>query len=268
MLVDVTPPPARPCRLLAFDTATEVMSLAVVTPQQVWSVDAEGGAMASSALIPSLLALLAQAGCRLQQLDAIAYGCGPGAFTGLRTTCSVAQGLACGADKPVLPVDSLMLVAESVREVALEHGAHTVWVAQDARMDEVYAAAYRWHEARPGEHRAAHWETTTAPALYTLPALNQRWAQSPWTTGHARGSVVIAGSALTVMGERLHSGGAPRLGAAVATTRARALANLAITRWEDGALLDAADAVPLYLRDKVAQTTEEREAARAAKELV
>ncbi len=227
-------------------------------------MDAEGGAKASSALIPDLLALLAQAGCSLQDLDAIAYGCGPGAFTGLRTACSVAQGLAFGADKPVLPVDSLMLVAESVREPALAQGAHTVWVAQDARMDEVYAAAYRWHPARPGEHRAAHWEATVAPALYTIEALNQRWADAPWATGHAVGTVVLAGSALDVMGERLTTGAAPRL--ADGTTRARALASLAVTRWEDGVLLDAAFALPLYLRDKVAQTTEEREAARAAKE--
>lgn len=262
MSVVIVPPPARPCRLLAFDTSTERMSLALVTPQQVLTSESEGGALASAALLPGLFALLEQADCGLQALDAIAYGCGPGAFTGLRTTCSVAQGLAYGADKPVLPVSSLMLVAESVRELMLAEGAHTVWVVQDARMDEVYAAAYRWQGQRPG-----HWQATVPPALYSIGTLNARWANAPWASGYALGSVVLAGSALTVMGDRLLSGAAPRLNTALGIGRAQALARLAIGAWEDGALLDAGYALPLYLRDKVASTTAEREAERAAKEL-
>ena len=78
-------------------------------------------------------------------LDAIAFGAGPGAFTGLRTACSVAQGLAFGATLPVLAVDSLMVVAEAAREAADAgdgSGPFDVHVAMDARMDEIYAAAY------------------------------------------------------------------------------------------------------------------------------
>ena len=253
------PPPALPCRLLAFDTSTERMSLAVITPTQVCIGESDGGPQASTGLLPGLLALLEQAECSLAELDAIAYGCGPGAFTGLRTSCSVAQGLALGADKPVLPVDSLMLVAEVHRAQVQELGADTVWVVQDARMDEVYGAAFRWEGERPG-----HWQTRVAPDLYTVDRLNASWARAAWWHNGDGGGVVVAGSALAVMGERLQAAAAPRLNVAEPGSRAAALARLALGLWEDGALLDASYALPVYLRNKVAQTSLERAAAGSA----
>src|SRR5436190_17193363 len=126
--------------LLAFDTATERMSIALAAGGTVWEHEAiggEGAGQASAALIPAILALLARAGVTLAQLDAIAFGRGPGAFTGLRTACSVAQGLAFGAGKPVLPVDTLLAVAEDARDGA---APQRIWAVTDARMDEVYAA--------------------------------------------------------------------------------------------------------------------------------
>ena len=99
-------------RLLAFDTSTEALAIALVLPGRTLVVETEGGALASTRLIPQIVALLERGGSTLAQLDAIGFGRGPGAFTGLRTACSVAQGLALGAGKPVLPIDSLMLVAE------------------------------------------------------------------------------------------------------------------------------------------------------------
>src|ERR671938_374059 len=101
--------------LLAFDTATEQMSIALrVGPVQLVHESA-GGALASAALIPSIMRLLADAGIGLHALDAIAFGRGPGAFTGLRTACAAAQGLALGAGLPVLPIDTLLAVAEDAR---------------------------------------------------------------------------------------------------------------------------------------------------------
>src|SRR5437763_8038912 len=132
-------------RLLAFDTATERMSIALGAAGRVWTHEADGGAQASATLIPAILGLLAQAQLSLHELDAIAFGRGPGAFTGLRTACSVAQGLAFGAGKPVLPLDSLLLVAE---DALAQAPANDCWVAMDARMDQVYAARYRWDGAR------------------------------------------------------------------------------------------------------------------------
>ena len=108
-------------RLLAFDTATEAMAIAVQSSAGVHSFDGPGGAVASARLIPEIHALLSRAGLQLHQLQAIAFGAGPGAFTGLRTACAVAQGLAFGAALPVLAVDSLLIVAEAARAPRPKH---------------------------------------------------------------------------------------------------------------------------------------------------
>jgi tRNA threonylcarbamoyladenosine biosynthesis protein TsaB len=235
-------------KLLAFDTSTESMSIALQLPQGLLVRESMGGAQASARLIPDILALLAEAGCTLAQLDAIAFGCGPGAFTGLRTACSVAQGLALGAGKPVIAVDSLLLVAQDARSQLPEQALLDVWVAMDARMDEIYAGAYRWQGGR--------WSVSSAPALYAVPALNEHWQAAP--------PAIVAGSALDAFGDRLNTRAATRL--AQARSRGEALAQVAQQLWADGAVVDAAHALPLYLRDKVAQTTAEREAIRLAKE--
>ncbi|MFY7940194.1 MAG: tRNA (adenosine(37)-N6)-threonylcarbamoyltransferase complex dimerization subunit type 1 TsaB, partial [Burkholderiaceae bacterium] len=106
--------------LLAFDTSTQTMSVALWVHGEVLAFDGEGGAAASIHLIAQAQRLLAQAGISLSALDAIAFGRGPGAFTGLRTSCAVAQGLALGADKPVLALDSLLVVAQ---DACLSQGA-------------------------------------------------------------------------------------------------------------------------------------------------
>jgi tRNA threonylcarbamoyladenosine biosynthesis protein TsaB len=117
----------------------------------------------------------------------------------------------------------------------------------DARMDEIYAAQY--------EYSADRWTTIDRPMLTTAEALNQRWQSDPPS--------VIAGNALSVFGDRLTTGTA--LCVPDARPRAVAMLPLAQALWSQGAAVDAALALPLYLRDKVAQTTVERDAARAAK---
>lgn len=231
--------------ILAFDTATEHMSIALDVRGEVFAHEGVGGAHASGTLIPAILALLTRAGVTLRELDAIAFGRGPGAFTGLRTACAVAQGLAFGADKPVLPIDSLLAVAEDAR--AGDRRAQRIWVAMDARMNEVYAAQYAFAEER--------WSVLDAPMLTTPDALNERWQVHP--------PELIAGSALAAFDERLAVRGA-RI-APDALPRAGAMLPLARALWDAGGAVDAALALPLYVRDKVAQTTVERDAARAAK---
>jgi tRNA threonylcarbamoyladenosine biosynthesis protein TsaB len=249
-------PPSSVPALLAIDTATDVLAVGLVAPAGRWCVDEPGGQAASARLVPLVNELMAGAGLHFSQLQALAYGRGPGAFTGLRTACAAAQGLAFGAGCPVLALDSLLVVAEACRG---ETEAVELWVAMDARMDEVYAGRYR--------HDGTRWHTVTAPALYTLEALNAHWLRQPPAVlaGTARGPPHPGGgrppTAVPAFEGRLHWG--PAAVRQAGGTRADALLRLAEAAWTQGeARLDAAQALPLYLRDKVALTTAEREAAR------
>ena len=233
--------------LLALDTSTDLLAAAVLSPAGDFAVNEAGGPLASARLIPLLLELLDSAGIGLAQLQAIAFGQGPGAFTGLRTACAVAQGLAFARDTPVLAIDSLLIVAEDARRQAaaaapgVDPTDHTDWwVAMDARMDEVYAARYR--------HSAGRWRVLVAPQLWTLQALADAWAQSPPTQ--------VAGSALTAFADRLPWGQARCW--PTCHDRAGALGRLALAAWDQGEAIAAELALPIYLRDKVAQTTAER----------
>ena len=123
-------------KLLAIDCSTDRMSLALADGDLHWQHEGAGGAQASAALIPAIMGLLDEAQLTLKELDAIAFGRGPGAFTGLRTACAVAQGLALGADLPVLPIDTLLLLGEAARV----HSPRVLCVL-DARMGQVYVAA-------------------------------------------------------------------------------------------------------------------------------
>lgn len=239
-------------RLLALDTATEVVHLALVLGEQVHAVAVEGGAQASSSTLPALQKLLADAGLAWSQLDAIAFGRGPGAFTGLRTACSLAQGLALAADCPVISLDTLMAVAEDARQSDPSAWApgDTLWVAQDARMGELYVASYRWLDS--------HWQADTAPGLWALGVPRERWLDE--ASGQARQRV--AGNALLAHPAAFE--GLAQASWPQAAPRGAALAALARQAWSRGELLDAALALPLYVRDKVAQTTAERLAAKRA----
>uniref|UniRef100_UPI0017D86147 tRNA (adenosine(37)-N6)-threonylcarbamoyltransferase complex dimerization subunit type 1 TsaB n=1 Tax=Ramlibacter sp. TaxID=1917967 RepID=UPI0017D86147 len=150
--------------LLAFDTSTEILSIALERDGAVTAHEGAGGAQASATLIPAVRALLAAAGLRLAELDAIVFGRGPGSFTGLRTACAVAQGLGLGANVPLLPLDTLLAIAEDARAVA---GATNVVALLDARMGEVYWGAYAfdgsaWHCTQPP--RLAQPEQVEVPA--------------------------------------------------------------------------------------------------------
>jgi tRNA threonylcarbamoyladenosine biosynthesis protein TsaB len=231
--------------LIAFDTATERMTVALQRGDRVFAHDGEGGARASATLLPAIFHLLEDAAIALADLDAIAFGRGPGAFTGLRTACSVAQGLAFGAGKRVLPIDSLLAVAEDARAAGL--AAPRVWALIDARMDQIYAAEYERIDDR--------WSTRVAPFLTDCEALAIRWRDDP--------PQAIAGNALVAFAGRLATADAAC--APAATPSALALLRLADRAWADGAAVDPASALPLYVRDHVAQTTAERESARLEK---
>ncbi len=235
-------------RLLAFDTSTESMAVAVQSAAGLFTWNGPGGALASSQLLPRVDALLRQAGIQLGQLHAIAFGRGPGAFTGLRTACAVAQGLALGASLPVLAVDSLLIVAEDARSV--DAAMVDVQVAMDARMGEIYAGRYAWDGRR--------WSVRRAPALCTPHELS--------AACDLDAPACAAGSALPVFGAQLHLGRATLV--EQPHDRAAALMRLAQQAWRDGEAVDAALALPVYLRDKVALTVDERQGLPAARGVV
>ena len=230
--------------LLAFDTSTDTLSIAVQRGDAVWQHTGAGGAQASAALIPAIQRLLAEAGLGFDTLDAIVFGRGPGSFTGLRTACAVAQGLAFGARNgqgtPVVPVDTLLAVAEEARQ---QHGCTQVLAVLDARKNEVYSAHCTWQEA------TRQWSTDADFGLCAPEALTLTDA-AQWT---------VAGNAQAAYGERL----LPQARHVAALPTATALLRLAPALLAAGAAVPASEALPRYIRDKVAQTTAEREALRA-----
>ena len=235
-------------KLLAFDTSTEAMSIAVqhgldaAGQARVWHHSAPGGALTSAQLIPAIQGLMGQAGLRFEQLDAIVFGHGPGSFTGLRTACSVAQGLAFGAAVKVLPVDTLLAVAEEARfQHAPQRPSYPVLALLDARMDEMYAGGYLFE--------AGVWSTTLACGLISPEALGSDPA------------VTLAGNVFAAYGARFAPSSAPRVDA---LPTASALLRLAPALLAGGGALNADQALPLYIRDKVAKTTAERAAEKAA----
>lgn len=240
--------------LLALDTATERLhtALSVGDGGSTRAQELPGGAQASAVLLPALQKLLQEAGLAWAAVHAIAFGAGPGAFTGLRTACSVTQGLALGLGVPVIVLDTLMAVAEDARQRAGEPltEGDVVWVLQDARMGELYVGAFSWADQR--------WQVHAPPALWPLTEPRARWA----TRGEG---VRVCGNALSACPaawEGLAPGDA-RVLAPDAMPRGEALAELARQAWAHGEQVDPALALPRYVRDKVAQTTAERAAAQA-----
>ncbi|MCB8746088.1 tRNA (adenosine(37)-N6)-threonylcarbamoyltransferase complex dimerization subunit type 1 TsaB [Rhodoferax sp. U2-2l] len=228
--------------LLALDTSTEQMSMAVQRRGVAapWQHTAAGGAHSSTHLIPEIQRLMVQADLRFDQLDAIVFGAGPGSFTGLRTACSVAQGLAFGAGVPVLPVDTLLAVAEDARWQLGRAGGLRVTALLDARMDELYAASYDFGSGSWTQHQGYRLIKPEALA---------------WD-----GRGVLAGNVFAAYGARLPDGPGQRL---LALPTASAMLRLAPALLAAGAAVSAAEALPTYIRDKVAQTTLERAAAKA-----
>jgi tRNA threonylcarbamoyladenosine biosynthesis protein TsaB len=232
--------------LLAFDTSTELMSVAVQrsvdASSQVWQHSGVGGAQTSVRLIPAIQDLMAQAQLQFGQLDAIVFGNGPGSFTGLRTACSVAQGLAFGAGIEVLPIDTLLAVAEQARwQRAPTLARWQVLALLDARMDEMYAGRYEFEDG--------HW--TRIGACHLL-----RPEDLP---GEA--DCALAGNVFAAYGARLPAAMAQRI---EAVPTAGAMLRLAPALLAGGAALQPEQALPVYVRDKVAQTTLERAVKRTA----
>lgn len=222
-------------KLLALESSTDLFTAALYLDGRIVEREGARGVSHSEIALPLVQALLDGEGVSLSDLDGIAFGAGPGAFTGLRLACSVAQGLAVGAGLPVLGIVSL-------EALALASGDGAVYACLDARMNEVYCAAYRV----AGETVAA----VIAPVVAAP-------GQVPVPPGEGW---LGCGSGFAAYGAALAARLGPAIGGIDAQTRPRAAAllRMAAARFMRGEGEDAALATPLYVRDKVAMTTRER----------
>ncbi|HSM97900.1 MAG TPA: tRNA (adenosine(37)-N6)-threonylcarbamoyltransferase complex dimerization subunit type 1 TsaB [Gallionella sp.] len=221
--------------ILALDTSTEFCSVALWQDGVVIERCELAGQKHSEMLIAMIDALLGEAGVMLAQIDGIAFGKGPGSFTGVRIACGAAQGLAFGAGLPVAGVCTLEALAQA-------SGKSRVIAALDARMGEIYHAVY--------QKQNDAWTTVSEPCL-CKPELAPQVSGGDWFG---------AGSGFAMHGVALNERYAGQLhgvdGAAV--PQAAAIAALGAAQFALGRGADAAEALPLYLRDKVALKTSER----------
>lgn len=229
-------------KLLAIETATEACSVALWLDGEVVERFEIAPRRHAELTLPWAEQLLADAGIRKSQLDAIALGRGPGAFTGVRLAVAIGQGIALALDRPVVPVSTLAALA-------LQAAGPRVLAAIDARMGEVYAAAF---ELRDGEVVALDAERVAAPDAVVLPE-GDGW--------HGVGTGFAAQD--NVLTTRLQ----PRFASIdpAALPHAAAVARLAAKAFARGEAVAPEFAEPAYLRNNVALTIAEQQALRSAR---
>ena len=219
--------------LIAIETSTELASVALLHQAHTRSLES-AGAQTHSMTVPRMITiLLKEAGLVPAQCEAIAFGAGPGSFTGVRTACGLAQGLSFGAGLPVVPVVTLLAMAERARASC---GDNDILVVLDARMGEVYWAQYRFDQG---------WQALIEPGLSAASQVTPQ------------GMPVVCGNGLHAYAESLSHLQSLRAIADI-SPHARDIAALAAIELAKGNAVPARDAQPIYLRNKVALTTRER----------
>ena len=226
-------------QILAIDTSTEYLSLALWLDGRVLVRDIHAGQSHSQQILPTLRELLNEVKLDLEALDGIAFGAGPGSFTGLRIACGVTQGLAFGAGLPVVEVSTLQALAQ-------QSGANKVIACLDARMGEIYYAAY--------EKKDDAWLEVIAPALFKpeqAPALQG----NDWV-GVGTGWLAYPEVLNQVYQDHLLE--LPKLDHSSHPT-ATAIAEIALPVFKSGQAKAAHEVAPIYIRNKVALKMSERE---------
>ena len=222
-------------KILALETSTELCSAALWLDGTIDAREVVAGQRNSELLLPMVDALLQANAMAARDLDGVAFGAGPGAFTGVRVACGVAQGIAFGIDVRVAPIGTLMALAQV-------SGSPRVVCCLDARMGEVYHAVY--------ERRADAWIEVSAPGLYK-PAAVPDLPPGKWS-GCGSGFAAFRAELTTRYANNLDcviDGQAPH---------AREIAVLGARQFARGETVEAADALPLYVRNKVALKVSER----------
>lgn len=221
--------------ILALESSTELCSAALWRDGRIDAREADAGQRNSEVLLPMVDALLAEHAVRREDLDGIVFGAGPGAFTGLRVACGIAQGIAFGRNLPVAGVVSLEALAEAAQ-------APRVVCCLDARMGEIYHAAY--------EKDGDGWREVCAPSL-CKPDAAPELPGDGWCG---------CGSGFAVFGDVLGQRYAGRLERVIdgIVPHAHAVAALGARAFARGEAVAAELAAPLYVRNKVAESIIER----------
>ncbi|MBR7798866.1 tRNA (adenosine(37)-N6)-threonylcarbamoyltransferase complex dimerization subunit type 1 TsaB [Undibacterium fentianense] len=223
--------------IIAIETSTDVASVALLSQSQIFKRTLAGVSTHSFGLLPAIQEILGEAQIDLRDVDALAFGCGPGAFTGVRTACGVVQGLAFGLDKPVLPIVSLIPMAEAARR---HFNVTDVVCCLDARMNEVYSGHYQFDGMR--------WQLVGELRLGPL-AESENYS-------FERKLPIVLGTGLTCSN--------PLVKCLYESPSAEFILPIAKQALFDELICSPAMAQPLYLRNKVALTTLERESARTS----
>ncbi len=220
-------------KLLAIDTATQACSAALLVGDAIAEDYAEVPRQHNRLILPMVQRLLDEAGLGLGELDALAFGRGPGAFTGVRLAAGVVQGLALGAGLPVVPVSNLAALAQGgVRE----WGWRRIVACLDARMGELYWGAFTLDDSRGPV--AVHGERLTAPEALQLPDSGPWWGVGPGWAAYPPAAALAA---------RLEGVEPARW------PRAADVARIAAHDYRAGRMVRAEAALPVYLRDEVAR---------------
>ena len=234
--------------ILAIETATEACSAALAIGDKIITRFEIAPREHTKRIFNMMDDVLAQAGVKLAQVDAVAFSRGPGAFTGVRIATGVAQGVALSIDKPLLPISTLAAIAQQMQE---EQGAEHCLPALDARMGEVYWGTY---SIKNGLMVLKGIETVNIPDVLQLAILLSPEARIEW---------VAAGSGWDAYEQQLtldHSDNVKKIDNILPS--AHYIARLAIRDYQEGKAVSAEQAQPIYLRDKIAQTIAERSASK------
>lgn len=217
-------------KILAFDTSSHICSIALLIDDKIFSQQNNVTEKQAQVILTEIDLLLKSQNTTLNQLDAIAFGCGPGSFTGARIAASIAQGLSYALKLPVIPISSLKALAYSAY---LEYGWDKLIVGVDARMDEVYWGTY-------------------AVIDEVISLIGEEYIDKPENMLMPKtGEWCGVGNAWEIYQERIPYQSLQKDSAR--TPSARAIAHLAQIEFEAGALLQPHQALPVYLRNNVAK---------------
>lgn len=231
-----------PIAVLALDTSSEFCSVALAlapcsdtaTALRFFSRHEALGPQSSQRILPAVQEILQEAGLLLSSCTVLAFGSGPGAFTGLRTATAVVQGLGFGLGMPVIPVCTLMACAQAAR--AKDGAIERVLATIDARMDEVYWGLFEWQPEQK------IWRVVVPPSL-----------NKPEDIPVPQAPFALVGRAVEIFGARLPAYAACNKMDTSASVHAVDIATLALQFWHMGQYVQADQALPVYVRNEVVQ---------------